>query len=217
MFTATLNCLFYGLLPHSSEHWAMLVLIFSETVIALHSGRFLGAAPPISTSSAVMNSALVLPGPTPRANLASRVVCGSGAFGFWVGVVRSIATAFSYSFFWCLATAIYFLLRQDVDQTEFDEVYLEDAEEPYGLPLKPDKHGVPTVPPPLPTPAAKKPEAAKEGDGTLPLQGSAAAPGSDGSSQIRFRSVPAGTIAFDSSRWPSLSCFELQSPRVYWR
>jgi hypothetical protein len=73
-----------------------------------------------------------------------------GAFGLslWVGLVRAIATAFTYSFFWCLATAMYLLLRQDVDQTEFDEVFLEEGDEPYGLPpLKPDRHGVPLVPP----------------------------------------------------------------------
>lgn len=88
---------------------------------------------------------------------------GTGLLNLSVGFVRTVATAFSFSLFWCLATAIYLLLRQDVDQTEFDEVYLEDAEESYSLPpLKLDKHGVPLVPdngapPPLPKTAETPP------------------------------------------------------------
>ena len=51
-----------------------------------------------------------------------------------VALVRSVATGFGYSLFWCLATAIYLLLRQDVDQTEFDEVYVENEDRQYELP-----------------------------------------------------------------------------------
>jgi hypothetical protein len=49
-------------------------------------------------------------------------------------LVRSVATGFGYSLFWCLATAIYLLLRHDVDQTEFDEVYVEHEAKRYELP-----------------------------------------------------------------------------------
>jgi hypothetical protein len=63
---------------------------------------------------------------------------GVALIGAFVGLVRSLAVAFTYSFFWCAAAAIYLLLRRDVDQTEFDEVFVEDEIEPYGLP--PLKH-----------------------------------------------------------------------------
>jgi hypothetical protein len=71
---------------------------------------------------------------------------GFGMLQFFNGLVRTIASGFTFSFFWCLATAIYLLLRRDVDQTELDEIFVEDEQEPYGLPpLKPDKAGVPGV------------------------------------------------------------------------
>ncbi len=73
---------------------------------------------------------------------------GAGIFllQLFNGLVRAIAAGFAFSFFWCLATAIYLLLRRDVDQTELDEVFVEDEQEPFGLPpLKPDKAGVPGV------------------------------------------------------------------------
>ena len=41
-----------------------------------------------------------------------------------VGLVRLVATGFIFSFFWCVAGAIYLLLRQDVDDKELDEVYM---------------------------------------------------------------------------------------------
>ena len=58
------------------------------------------------------------------------------------GFVRSVATGFGYGFFWCLVTAIYLLLRRDVDQTEFDEVFIEDEDTRYQLPdLGPKESG----------------------------------------------------------------------------
>jgi len=64
--------------------------------------------------------------------------------GFWVSCVWAIATGWSYSFFFTVAAAIYLLLRRDVDQTELDEVYLEETDETYGMPpLKSDEAGVP--------------------------------------------------------------------------
>ncbi len=61
-------------------------------------------------------------------------IWGGGLVSLCVGLVRSVATGFAYSLFWCLATAIYLLLRQDVDQTEFDEVYVENEDRQYILP-----------------------------------------------------------------------------------
>jgi len=66
----------------------------------------------------------------------------------WVGCVKLLAVGFIYGYFWTASTAIYFLLRRDVDATEMDEVFLEeDASEPsYGLPpLKTDEAGAPAV------------------------------------------------------------------------
>ena len=53
---------------------------------------------------------------------------------FGAGLVRSIAAGFGYSLFWCLAAAAYLLLRRDVDQTEFDEVFVENESQRYQLP-----------------------------------------------------------------------------------
>jgi hypothetical protein len=83
---------------------------------------------------------------------------------FFNGCVRSIPIAFLYGFFWCAAVMIYLLLRRDEDQTEIDEVFLEDEQETYGMPpLKTDAAGVsqPADVPPPPKPAADKPPAGK--------------------------------------------------------
>jgi hypothetical protein len=74
---------------------------------------------------------------------------GAGTIiGLWVGGVKLLAVGYIYGYFWTASTAIYFLLRRDVDATEMDEVFLdEDASEPtYGLPaLKTDEAGAPVV------------------------------------------------------------------------
>ena len=45
----------------------------------------------------------------------------------WVYLlVNQVAFAFNFTYFWCAASAIYLLLRMDVDHQEMDEVYLED-------------------------------------------------------------------------------------------
>lgn len=76
-----------------------------------------------------------------------------GVLGFGVGVISVftdfvylLAGGFTYAFFWCVASAIYLLLRYNVDQTEFDEVWLEEHEQRYELPeLKPDESGIPQL------------------------------------------------------------------------
>ncbi len=59
---------------------------------------------------------------------------GTSLIALWEGLVRTIAVAFGYSFFFCLAAAVYLLLRRDVDQTEFDEVFVEREDRQYELP-----------------------------------------------------------------------------------
>jgi hypothetical protein len=71
---------------------------------------------------------------------------GTQAIGFWVELVRAVAFSFLFSYFWCAATFIYFLLRQSVDGTEFDEVAVDEEAESYGLPpLSTDSGPVPEV------------------------------------------------------------------------
>jgi len=43
-------------------------------------------------------------------------------------LANQLPAAYAAGFFWCSASAIYLLLRQDVDQTEIDEVFSEEAE-----------------------------------------------------------------------------------------
>jgi hypothetical protein len=49
-------------------------------------------------------------------------------------ILLALSEAFAYSFFWVAATAIYLLLRQNVDRTEFDEVWSEEEVARYPLP-----------------------------------------------------------------------------------
>lgn len=59
---------------------------------------------------------------------------------FWVACVKLAAISYLLAYFWVAASAIYLLLRYDVDATEMDEVYLEEDQQPgYAMPpLKPD-------------------------------------------------------------------------------
>ena len=61
---------------------------------------------------------------------------GSRIIHFWVVCVKSLAVGYFYGYFWTASSAIYLLLRRDVDATETDEVFLDaDKSEPeHGLP-----------------------------------------------------------------------------------
>jgi hypothetical protein len=50
-----------------------------------------------------------------------------------LGLVHFVEAGFLFSFFWCVAGAIYLLMRQDVDDKEFDDVYVP-AEAPDSKP-----------------------------------------------------------------------------------
>lgn len=68
---------------------------------------------------------------------------GGEAVGWWVSVVRAFANAYAYSFFWCAATAIYLLLRRDIDQAEIESIESDGDEPPAPLPpLTTDSAGV---------------------------------------------------------------------------
>ena len=71
---------------------------------------------------------------------------GATCIWFWVSLLRCIKIAYGFAFFWCAASAIYLTLRQNVDATEFDEVYVEGEENRYDLPtLEPTETTVPEV------------------------------------------------------------------------
>jgi hypothetical protein len=59
---------------------------------------------------------------------------GVGLIRWFDGLVRIIAMAFNFSYFFCVLTAIYLVLRRDVDKTDFDEVFVEDDKVRYSLP-----------------------------------------------------------------------------------
>ena len=95
---------------------------------------------------------------------------------------------FGYSFFWTAATIIYFLMRYKVDDTDMDEVHMEeeDLEEPLGeLPTagavptdaKPVATGnvtmveAPALRTPSPTPVTATPPPTEGGIGNPPGAG----------------------------------------------
>jgi hypothetical protein len=71
---------------------------------------------------------------------------GAAFIAFWTNCLRGLAYGFVFSYFWSATTAIYFLLRRQVDATELDEVYMPEEQEQHGLPqLKSGPDGIPSV------------------------------------------------------------------------
>ena len=86
----------------------------------------------------------------------SLLALGVMLLGWVVWLIRLVIGAFVYTYFWCAASAIYLLLRMDVDRKETDEVYLEDEPDrtatssaPRPAPLAPATQDLP-VPPAAP-------------------------------------------------------------------
>lgn len=76
---------------------------------------------------------------------------GRTMIGLWNSLFRTLAAAFIYGLFWCMASAVYLLLRKDADETEMDEIYIVDEKRTYELPpLKSDENGIPQVQDPRP-------------------------------------------------------------------
>ncbi len=76
------------------------------------------------------------------------VDAGSWLVGFWTDLVVALAIGYFYGYFWTASSAIYLLLRRDVDATETDEVFLDaDRSEPaHALPpLSTDGQGAPVA------------------------------------------------------------------------
>jgi hypothetical protein len=73
---------------------------------------------------------------------------GGKMIGGWNAFVRTIAAAFIYGLFWCQASVIYLLLRKNVDDTEMDEIYIEEEARTFERPqLKVNESGIPQVQP----------------------------------------------------------------------
>ncbi len=73
---------------------------------------------------------------------------GAVVLHFWDGCIRLLGAGFFFGYFWIASTAVYFLLRRDVDATEMDEVFLDQdaSEQAEGLPpLTTDETGAPVV------------------------------------------------------------------------
>lgn len=62
------------------------------------------------------------------------LVFGNDILQFWTNVIRTVVMAFVFGFFWCAVSAIYLVLRLNVEEKEFDEIYLEEEEDRYQLP-----------------------------------------------------------------------------------
>jgi hypothetical protein len=71
---------------------------------------------------------------------------GAVMVAFWLYVAFLMVVGFGYSYFWSASTIIYLLMRRKVDDTEMDEVYVEEdeAEPSYNMPITTS----PTAPPP---------------------------------------------------------------------
>lgn len=85
-----------------------------------------------------------------RENYAWYNEAGAAMTSFWVHLVFLMVIGFSYSYFWTASTQMYLLMRKRVDETEMDEVYVE--EEAPEAPVVP-----PSAPAALPTPTPTAP------------------------------------------------------------
>jgi hypothetical protein len=73
---------------------------------------------------------------------------GAWLIHFWTGLAKLLAVGFMFSYFWNANSAIYLLLRRNVDATEMDEVSLDadEGEAKFGLPkIVLDDAGAPEV------------------------------------------------------------------------
>ena len=68
---------------------------------------------------------VVAAGGLPGKEVSGGFAVGATLIGWCVALIHAAATAFRYTFFFTAASAIYLLLRHDVDEKEMDEVFLE--------------------------------------------------------------------------------------------
>lgn len=58
-------------------------------------------------------------------------ILGGSLSAIWLYLAFFLLLGFVYSYFWSASTMMYFLLRKDVDATDYDEVYLEEEADDY--------------------------------------------------------------------------------------
>jgi hypothetical protein len=79
------------------------------------------------TVAAIRDQARLYAAGLPAANSdGEALTIGTKLIGLVLKLIHTVTVAFRYAFFWCTASAIYLLLRMDVDEKEMDEVYLDD-------------------------------------------------------------------------------------------
>ena len=105
-------------------------------------------SPVISTAESSSGGMSANSSPATQDNPSTTLSIGKRIIHFWNGLLFTVAAAFLYGQFWCLASAVYLLLRKDVDETEMDEVYQTEQTRSYDLPpLKSDANGIPIIEP----------------------------------------------------------------------
>ena len=145
-FQRPLHYLFYAIVAAIlGAAGLLLVWLFSNTVVYL---GYWSASWGSDFFAGDRMDVIALAVESPAANTAETIpwplAVGTRLMGLSVGLVRAVAAGYMYSFFWCAATAIYLLLRRDVDHADFDEVFVEDDDDRYSLPpLARDEAGVP--------------------------------------------------------------------------
>jgi hypothetical protein len=108
-----------------------IVNLFGEQVISMSdwAASWGAGTERINSIHAVMDGPADTVGDEPSGSLQ----LGANIIYFWNGVLRTVVAGYAYGLFWCMASAVYLLLRRDVDETEIDEVFIE-GEDDFGLP-----------------------------------------------------------------------------------
>lgn len=86
--------------------------------------------------------------PRPTDTESKALLVGASMIRGIEGLLLALSESFAYSFFWVSATAIYLLLRFNLDRTEFDEVWVEEDADRYAVP--PEETPAPIAPPASP-------------------------------------------------------------------
>lgn len=99
-------------------------------------------------------------------SLAAGILC------FWIYLVITVLGAFVISFYFSANTIIYYLMRQEVDATELDDVYVEETDEEFVEATVATAVVEPATPPPpasqTPAPAEPPPIATSSEPGIVP-------------------------------------------------
>ena len=85
-------------------------------------------------------------------NISTMNRIGAVLVSLWIYPFFLLVLGFGYSYFWSVSTIIYFLMRRYVDDTEMDEVHLddEDLEDPFMKPAAAPASAAPPAPPSKP-------------------------------------------------------------------